>query len=377
MSPVSKSSEHTSSILIFAEDPGALNGLLSMARRLASAGHKIYIELDGYASSAEGLDLHGFTSETGSLENISTKKYDAILVGTSENINSTAFDLIEKCKNFGVRTFAFIDSPANPSKRFSAGGNIPLKFAPDFLIVLDQQTAMAFEDLGFSHEAILVIDHPHIEYLHRQRTKFSGQAAADIRSVTFGEIYRNKIVVTFCSELSSGLDDGGYERNSSYLLYAPECLTNRSDVVVHNFLKAVDQLKDEGVPVKSVLRLHPKQTVEDIILNDHFDFISQGGDPVKACMASSIVVGMTSMILVEAFELGIPVISLLPRIEEIEWMHVSIRNKIPIHCNYNEFLAEIRKVLDAGDLDKYPRIQTKYDYASNAYVDFIGIGIKY
>ena len=47
---------------------------------------------------------------------------------------------------------------------------------------------------------------------------------------------------------------------------------------------------------------------------------------------------MSSMILVN-FELGIPVISLIPRKKEIEWIHDSIRNVIPICFSFDQFLG--------------------------------------
>lgn len=368
---MSRSDEQKVSILVFVEDPGALNGLLPMARRLASAGHNVHVEFDGFARSAKGLDLRGFTLATGSLENISTKKYDVLLVGTSENVNSIAFELIEKCKNFGIMTYAFIDSPANPSNRFSAGGSDPLKFAPDFLIVLDQKTARIFEHLGFSREGILVTEHPHLEWLHSQKLKFSEQSSSDIRALTFGENYRNQTLITFCSELSSGLDNEGYKRTDEYLLESPDTIVNRSDIVMYNFLEALDQLKHDGLSFKSILRLHPKQLAEDSPLRNRFDVISQGGDAFKVCMASSVIVGMTSMVLVEAVELDVPVISLLPRSKEVEWMHTSIREKVPICFNFEEFLITIRRVLNAKNGSDNPNDRVIYNNLSQDYVDFI------
>lgn len=359
------------SILIYVEDPGALNGLLPMARRLSGSGHKIYIELDGYAKNAEGLDLRGLHPEVNSIDKVSKKKYDAVLVGTSENQKSMAFKLIEMCRIVSVKTFAFIDSPANPEYRFSGEWGEALEFAPDFLIVVDEETAVAYKDLGFNRHEILVVEHPHFESLHKQRVDFSRQTPADMKAITFGENYRKNTVITFCSELSSGLDIGGYEKNSDYSLEAPTNHVKRTDVVVYNFLEAVDKLRGMGASLKTVLRLHPKQTLEDIKLSERFDLISKGGDAVQVCISSDIVVGMTSMILVEAVELGTVVISLLPRSKEVDWIHTSIRHKIPICTDYTEFLSQLRLAFKIRHGVKNGESVSNVRGYSASYMDFI------
>ena len=358
-------------ILFFIEDPGALVGMLPMARHLTHAGCSIYIELDGYAKNVNSLDLEGFTIESNSVENILNKKYNCVIVGSSENRESKAFQLIKICREMKITSYAFVDGPANPKHRFSGKSFDPLRFSPDFLIVVDEITAASFVQMGFSKHAILVIEHPRIDDLQRQRVKLSGKSHSDLKTLAFGESYRNCFIITFCSELSTGLNADGYQKTADYLLEAPDDIFRRTDVVVHNFITAIDELRKTGYEPKTVLRLHPKQEVTDVKLAKRFDMVSKGNDTLEVCMASDVVVGMASMILLEAFEVGTSVISLLPREKEVEWLPFSLRNKIPICTDYNEFLPQLRLAFESRPSTENGCTIHESRGKSASYVDFI------
>ena len=127
------------SILVFVEDPGALKGICLWLEDSRVTAIEVYIELEGFAKNTSESQLEELEKETKSLENIKRRKFDRLLTGTSENPDSKAFILLEKCRHCNVETYAFVDSPANPSKRFSGGTGNPLRFAPDFLIVIDEK----------------------------------------------------------------------------------------------------------------------------------------------------------------------------------------------------------------------------------------------
>jgi hypothetical protein len=70
-----------------------------------------------------------------------------------------------------------------------------------------------------------------------------------------------------------------------------------------------------------VLRLHPKSRAEDFAAClDNVDAVSSGGDPLPLLWAADVVLGMTSMLLLEAALLGKPHLSVLPRAEERAWL---------------------------------------------------------
>lgn len=362
-------------ILLFVEDPGALNGLIPIARLLVENGYRVSIELAGYAKTMIDLDLTDLCIEVNSEYNLINGKYDALITGISENRKSKAFELICLCRDISVKSFAFIDSPANPEHRFSGESGPELRFAPDYLVVVDEETKLVFKNLGFNNRAILVVEHPHIKNMQRYVANLIKQPIRDIKSDVFGEMFKNDIIVTFCSELSEGLQE--VTKTSEYSLKSPTKIVKRTDVVVYNFLSVLDELRDSGFSFKTVLRLHPKQTVENIFLSEHFDYVSTGGDSLKVCMASDIVVGMTSMILAEAFELGTSVISLLPRSREIDWMHVDIREKIAICVTRDDLLTKIHSLFYSNQWSRKPMERTESDIHSNALLKFIEKNIYY
>ena len=58
---MNKFSQPNSLMLIFVEDPGALNGILPIARRLCKHGFNVHIEFDGYAKSADKEETKAFS----------------------------------------------------------------------------------------------------------------------------------------------------------------------------------------------------------------------------------------------------------------------------------------------------------------------------
>lgn len=51
-----------------------------------------------------------------------------------------------------------------------------------------------------------------------------------------------------------------------------------------------------------------------------FDFISSGGSPLELIYAADLVVGLTSMLLLEAALLGKPTLSIVPRRGEMDFL---------------------------------------------------------
>jgi len=334
-------------ILVFVEDPGALNGIVPIANQLVLRGHKVSIHLEGYAKAAVDLNLPGLRVVSDPFEGLRKGVYSLLLTGTSENLKSRAFELVNCCKSLGIKSFGFIDSPANSDHRFSGGSNQPLLYAPDYLIVVDEPTAKVFCEFGLRDERVVVIDHPRVAEVHRKWAALSIKPIEDMKETIFRKEFRNEKVVVFCSELSSGLQQDGMERNKEYSLKAPDNILKRTDVVVFNFLAAVKQLKTLGLSFKTVIRLHPKQSENDILQINDFDYVSKGGESVEVCLASDIVVGMGSMVLAEAHEMGKPVVSLLPRLKEVDWMPVAIRDKIKICYSKEDLISALYEIFVA------------------------------
>ena len=187
----------------------------------------------------------------------------------------------------------------------------------------------------------------------------------------FRKEFRNEKVVVFCSELSSGLQQDGMERNRGYSLKAPDNILKRTDVVVFNFLAAVEQLKTLGLSFKTVIRLHPKQSENDKLQINDFDYVSKGSESVEVCLASDIVVGMGSMVLAEAHQMGKPVVSLLPRLKEVDWMPVAIRDKIRICYSKEDLISALYEIFVADTWEQPVSTPEVNDSKNGSLLEFI------
>jgi hypothetical protein len=68
------------------------------------------------------------------------------------------------------------------------------------------------------------------------------------------------------------------------------------------------------------LRLHPKNSREEFARYlAEVDFVSQGGDALELIWSSDLVLGMSSILLMEAALAGRPTLSVVPRESEREW----------------------------------------------------------
>jgi hypothetical protein len=98
-----------------------------------------------------------------------------------------------------------------------------------------------------------------------------------------------------------------------------------------------------------VLRLHPKNTRDEFAAYlGEFDEVSAGGDPLALIHSADAVVGMTSMLLLEAALLGRPTLAIVPRAVERDWLP-SIRAGVTRCATTRaEVAAELARVMEMG-----------------------------
>jgi hypothetical protein len=132
----------------------------------------------------------------------------------------------------------------------------------------------------------------------------------------FPSNHKDDLVVVFVSEISTGLNPSKYSRLPDYTLTGRGTRMDRTEIVLEEFLDAAAQLKPSPY---LVLRMHPKNTKEELasFLGD-FRQISEKEAPLKLVYAADLVVGMTSMLLLEAAIMGRPTLSIVPRVAEKE-----------------------------------------------------------
>ncbi len=91
-----------------------------------------------------------------------------------------------------------------------------------------------------------------------------------------------------------------------------------------------------------MLRLHPGNGLEDYSqLHPRIDAVSHGGDPLPIVWCADLVVGMTTMLLVEAFLLGRPTLSVIPRAAEAEWLPTTASGLTPVATTRAQLIANL------------------------------------
>lgn len=302
-------------VLLFVEDPGAFAYLAGLEDALVEAGLDAVTIAAGHARDAlpdaiDGTDLDA----DGAIAHFSPA---AVVIGTCENLDTAAFDLVHTARARNIPTFGAVDSAANAPFRFRGRSSQALAHAPDFLLVPDVTSREAFVALGFSARDITVTGHPRLAELSGGRNRMS----ADQRSAAKRRLFPNagdRPVVVFVSELSTGLGDDPFRRTLDWTLHGTGDSDRRTDVVAQELLQAA-----RALPTKPwmVLRLHPKQSLADVAgIVTGFDQVSRNEPGMEVVAAADLVTGMTSILLAEAAMSGCRVLSIVPDPAERLWL---------------------------------------------------------
>jgi hypothetical protein len=330
-----------SRVLVFIEDPGAANYALPLLPPLGATLWTAptllpYLEARG-VRPAQVID--GPTTDL-------PAETELLLIGTSENLQTAAHDLVRQAKARGIPSVGMIDFPANAAARFRGETRAPLAHAPDWLLVTDDGTARHYEELGFPADKIGRVGHPHFDTVLALREKLEQEGVAAVRRRLLPEVPEGQKLLVFLSEISGGLDPEQYRWSPEYSLDGRGGRDDRTGIVVEAFLDVSATLNPH--PYR-LLRLHPKNTREEFgALLDEFDGISQAGTPLEMVFACDLVCGMTTMLLYEAALLGRPTLAILPRAAEGAWLPTIASGVTPAAITRPALSRMLPALLNAG-----------------------------
>lgn len=317
--------------MLFVEDPGALNYFVPLIKELKIRELPFKLYSAGHATGflkKKKIDSLDFSPEV--LTSIQ-KNVQLVIVGTSENLDSFAFDLIQTAKKHAVPCVAIVDSGVNAAYRFRGHTNSELAYAPDYIFVPDDWSVKEYIKLGYDPFSIFNIGQP----THTIET--ITETSSSVRECILPVEAAQRNVIVFVSEISTGLNESQYKKNDTYTLNGRGLSLNRTEIVVEELLDSLSFLQ---LPIYAkpylILRLHPKETKMDLgSLVSEFDYVSIDENPIELVSAADLVVGMTSMLLSEAHWLGKTCLSIVPKKEERDWLPTTRSGAIPCISDRN------------------------------------------
>lgn len=333
-------------VLMFVEDPGAANFIAPLPAVLAERGWHATVFAAGLAKNYledRRVDIQVVDPSMTAEQILSTINPRILIAGTAENKDTFGLTLISAARASGIITIGIIDSVMNAHYRFRGQSDAPLTYAPDWLLVPDEWTKQAFMALGFPETDTVVCGHPHYDYVMDMAKRFKQVSRDDFRRRLLPGVKDGQKAVVFVTEGSARV-----KRFSRLPIH--ECTfsgrgknTGRTEIMLEEFLDAVQSIVPRPY---LILRLHPKDEPGDYSLYlDEFDQIDSSGSPLELIYAADLVVGITSMLLMEGALLGIPTLSILPSLKEKE-LSASIRTGItPYITTREELKSEFGKLL--------------------------------
>lgn len=306
-------------ILLYADDPGGANFLAPIADALSARSvlHSFQVapSLAGFmVDRGVNCIIRSAITAENMLDNVKL-----LMVGTSEDMDCFAHGLVDAARTRGIASLGVVDMAVNADRRFRGRSNDPLRHAPDWLAVTDDSTVAAYTALGYPPDRLLVCGHPHYDKVRAQRDTFLTQDRTIHRQTCYPQAPIGRPIWLFLAEGIDQLNPVVSFRSSDYTLHGRGGHNFRGVIVLEEVLDTAAELSPRPWVV---LRLHPKNRVEEFIsLAPELGMTSQTGDPLPLVWAADLVLGMTTMLLLETYLLGRPHLAILPRVAERTWLY--------------------------------------------------------
>jgi len=237
----------------------------------------------------------------------------------------------------GVPSLALLDFWSNyPCRFMDDSGNMQV---PDRIAVMDDNAAEQMASMGIDRSRLVVTGQPAFDVLPAVRAAFSDGRREELRRRLAGD---GRLVVFVSQPLSSLYRD--ITGNPCHLGYD-------EDAVLEQLCDSLAGLSDGG-PINLCILLHPREPAHRFSDKARSDLkgvtikVLKDVSPHEAVMSADLVVGMTSMLLVEACLLGCPVVSLQPGLKGDDPLPTNHSGaSVPVYAS-SEVPVVLRKMLD-------------------------------
>ena len=310
-------------VLVAVQDPGAANVMAPVAARLIGDGKIVLstlcVQFAGEVFRRFGVPFkelpdYGLADPSPEVADriLAMESPQMVLVGTNEEVRSLERWLTVKAKERGIPVVSLLDYWSKYTQRFS--GEAPderFLYLPELVLIMDEQARDDMLAEGFPASRLFVTGHPYLEsYLEHSRHLSQGERIQFRKSLGLEEECR---LITFASETF------GWTYDSSYRFPPLSGSQERTVIVLEHLLRALSEIVEEnGFKIFFLNKLHPKNRLDqfswlnDLVLPFPIQSKSQM-DNSALIQSTQLVVGITSMFMLEASVLGIPTLHIIPR----------------------------------------------------------------
>jgi hypothetical protein len=293
-------------------DPGGANAVAPVVRTIESDAQwrvASYV----YNEAADVFARHGFEARpvppasdaVWALERLRQHRAAAVLAGTSHNARNCEHLFIHAARRLGIPTIAVLDFWSNYRERFPVTGD--LACLPDAIAIMDERAREQMSSAGFPPERLHVTGQPAFDALGRVRASFGPDERSALRR-HFGVGALDRLVLFASQPLSKLYGPNTAER--------PNALGYDQFDVLPVVIRALERANERSAQsIVLVVRPHPRESAADYerFRSDRVNVrVSTDGDSRACAMASDLVVGMNTALLVEACYLGCAVVSVQP-----------------------------------------------------------------
>jgi hypothetical protein len=298
-------------VVVICGDPGGASAMAPVLERLQAEG-RVSVRALAYREARSVWSRRGLTfeeipegtSEADASSLLSESGATALAVGTSVNSVDLEKRFVTAARRIGTPSLALLDFWSSYVDRFG-GLDGALSYVPDLIAVMDDTARAEMVEVGFEPARLVVTGQPAFDALPSVRARFTAATREQIRG-DLG-VRSDALLVAFASQPLAAVY-GSTPASPAYLGFT-------EDEVLAALLRALQGVSQRGVRVVLALLPHPRQdprTFEGLSAGDVEAVVSRQHPASEVAMASDLVVGMNSILLVEACYLGCPTLSLQP-----------------------------------------------------------------